>query len=110
MNEAPAMPETPCCGNCPYWMETPAAGTGVPRLANTAPIRNGICRRFPPQLLMVGFGQSPIAKPGLQQQAAPMMQAMFPPMTEFGWCGEHPLSHAARFFDNMLPVQQEEQP
>lgn len=102
MNEPREIPQTACCGNCCYWLETPS---GVKGKGDNAPIRNGICRRFPPQMVMLGMSQSAIVKAGMPGGVQPLVQPMFPAMTEFGWCGEHPLSQAARTVISMTPSE-----
>ncbi len=43
----------------------------------------GLCRRYPPHVLLVGIqnGDTP--------QPVAVTQSGFPPMIESGWCGEH---------------------
>jgi hypothetical protein len=49
--------------------------------------RQGLCRRFPPTPLMLGFGQ-PSVLAGPQQGPQPMINSYYPAMLEHGWCGE----------------------
>lgn len=43
----------------------------------------GLCRRYPPTVLLVGI------QPGPDNQPAALTQSGYPPMMPGGWCGEH---------------------
>lgn len=50
--------------------------------------RQGLCRRYPPTPIMLGFGQPSILADPTRSQPQPLIMAYFPAMMANGWCGE----------------------
>ena len=62
------------CATCFYW------------LADFNP--QGLCRRYPPAALVMGWQHNPITPSPNQGNAHAIVNAAFPPMSATGWCGE----------------------
>jgi len=66
------------CENCRYFMHAPAL---------PAPL--GLCRRYPPQLILIGMSQPTIVTPNGPPVPQPITQSTFPTVIREGWCGEY---------------------
>jgi hypothetical protein len=65
---------TDCCATCRHWASDDK--------------KAGLCRRFPPTPIMIGFTQPSIVADPTKAQATPAIMSYFPQMMAFGHCGE----------------------
>jgi len=64
------------CADCRHWLTNDG--------------KQGVCRRYPPMPVIIGFApQSAIHDPSKPQAGVPVVNAFFPPMLAMGACGEH---------------------
>jgi hypothetical protein len=82
-----SLPDSPCCGNCPFWNETL-------KPQNSGEFSEGQCRFNPPVNQVM-----PIQT--LKGQAVGV-QAFWPQLPANQWCGKHPERDAAARAGTML--------